>query len=216
MVKQGTCPRGRACRSRPTSERRGLRHADQLAVVARDIALRDPSGERWAARTSEEKRRRTVWCGRKTHGANTMAGPPESPAMACVLALRGGRRGQRLPELRGVDAVLLHLEVQRLVVHPEEPRRLAFVPSGGLQGQADRLPFGVRRGCPGELLQGGASWRWLCVTFGDGRRLLDGEEGEVLGLNHIRSQEAGPPNDVPELPHVPRPLVAQQDLSRRF
>ena len=81
-----------------------------------------------------------------------MAGPPESPAMACVLALRGGRRGQRLPELRGVDAVLLHLEVQGLVVGAEEPRRLAFVPSRGVKGHADRLALGVRRGRLGELL----------------------------------------------------------------
>src|SRR5437867_9559814 len=38
----------------------------------------------------------------------------------------------------------------------------------------------------------------------------------MLRLDHVRSEEDGPANDVPELPHVPRPGVAQKDLSRGF
>src|SRR5205807_714824 len=48
------------------------------------------------------------------------------------------------------------------------------------------------------------------------RRRVDGENREVLRLNHIRSEENGPANDVPELPHVPRPVVAQKDLGCCF
>src|SRR5436190_992064 len=56
-----------------------------------------------------EVRRREVWCGSKSHGVHTMAEPPETPARTRGLELRGGRRGNVLPELRGVDTVLLHL-----------------------------------------------------------------------------------------------------------
>src|SRR2546427_4718968 len=38
----------------------------------------------------------------------------------------------------------------------------------------------------------------------------------MLRLDHVRSEEDGPANDVPELPHVPWPGVAQKDLSRRL
>src|SRR5437867_10144394 len=38
----------------------------------------------------------------------------------------------------------------------------------------------------------------------------------MLWLDHVRSEEDGPANDVPELPHVPRPGVAQKDPSRRL
>src|SRR5438093_8640863 len=38
----------------------------------------------------------------------------------------------------------------------------------------------------------------------------------MLRLDHVRSEEDGPANDVPELPHVARPGVAQKDLSRRL
>src|SRR6266550_3453830 len=75
-----------------------------------------------------------------------MARPPETPARTRGLELRGGRRGNVLPELRGVDTVLLHLQVQGLVVGAEEPRRLALVSSRGLKGQTDCVPLGVRRG----------------------------------------------------------------------
>src|SRR5437870_1060622 len=38
----------------------------------------------------------------------------------------------------------------------------------------------------------------------------------MLRRDHVRSEEDRPANDVPELPHVPWPRVAQKDLSRRF
>src|SRR5205809_236788 len=60
-----------------------------------------------------------------------------------------------------------------------------------------------------------ALWRWLSRASGR-RRGVDGENGEVLRLDDVRREQAGSPHDVPELPHVPGPLVAQQDLSRRL
>src|SRR5207249_3835409 len=97
-------------------------------------------------------RRQEPW--RAHHGAKTMARPHPtagSTVTACWPELGGGRSGQRLPELRGVDTVLLHLQVQGLVVGAEEPRRLALVSSRGLEGQADCVPLGVRCGRVGEL-----------------------------------------------------------------
>src|SRR5206468_1466297 len=132
MCQQPT-PAGRAIVSTPRT--RSVPVAEQLAVVARDNALRARSGERRAAGTSEEIRRRE---------SGAVAGPWRQD-------------------------------------HGASARR------------------------PGP-----------CVTFADGRRLLDGQDGEVLGRNPIRTQQPGPPNDVPELPPLPRPLLAQQDLSRRF
>ena len=38
----------------------------------------------------------------------------------------------------------------------------------------------------------------------------------MLRLDHIRSGEDSPANDVPELPHVPRPGIVFEDPSRRF
>src|SRR5438552_11903435 len=38
----------------------------------------------------------------------------------------------------------------------------------------------------------------------------------MLWLDHVRSEEDRPANGVPELPHVPRPRVAQKDPSRRL
>ena len=46
-------------------------------------------------------------------------------------------RRARLSELRCRYAVLLHLEVQGLVVGSEEPRRLALVPISNLEGSSD-------------------------------------------------------------------------------
>src|SRR5437867_13173062 len=60
------------------------------------------------------------------------------------------------PEPPGIDAVLLHLEVQGLVVGSELSSRLALVAPGGLQDPADRLPLGVRCGRLGDLLRGDA------------------------------------------------------------
>src|SRR5260370_68805 len=54
-----------------------------------------------------------------------------------------------------------------------------------------------RRSRAGSLLLPLEAWRW--------RRLA-----------HIRRGEDGTANDVPELAHVARPVIPQQDLSRRF
>ena len=75
-------------------------------------------------------------------------------------------RTSGLLELRRRDSVLLHLDVQRLVVGSEQPRRLALVPSRALEDPADRVLFGIRRGRLGDLLEGGPVGR----RFGrDGR-----------------------------------------------
>src|SRR6266513_3005978 len=69
-------------------------------------------------------------------------------------ALRRARLS-KLPKLRCRYAVLLHLEVQGLVVGSEEPRRLALVPTGDLEGPADRLLLGIGRGPSGDFSQRG-------------------------------------------------------------
>src|SRR5437899_4345973 len=66
------------------------------------------------------------------------------------------RPRSRRPELRGLDAVALHLEVQGLVVDPQEARRLTLVPPRGLKSHADRLPLRLGGGPVGDILQGGA------------------------------------------------------------
>src|SRR5213592_4398945 len=58
-----------------------------------------------------------------------------------------------LPEQHARYAVLLHLDMQGLVVGSKEPRRLALVPLGVLKNPADRLLFGVRRGCLGDFFE---------------------------------------------------------------
>jgi len=63
-------------------------------------------------------------------------------------------RSQR-PEPPRLDTVTLHLEVQGLVVHLEEPSRPALVPPRGMKGQADRLSLRLGGGAGGDLLQGG-------------------------------------------------------------
>src|SRR3989442_2498807 len=127
-------------------------------------------------------------------------------------------RRSQLPEPSRVNAVLLHLKVQGLVVGSEKPRRLALVATGGLEDPADRLLLGVRCGGLGDFPQRGADRRRLSAECGRRslRRRVDGEDREVLRLDHVRSEEDRPANDVPELPHVPRPGVAQKDLSRRL
>src|SRR2546428_7014699 len=127
-------------------------------------------------------------------------------------------RLSKLSELPCKYAVLLHLDVQGRVGGSQEPRRLALVPTGDLEGPADRLLLGIRRGPLGDFPQRGPDRRRLsaeCSLRGR-RRRVDGENREVLRLNHIRSKENGPANDVPELPHVPRPVVAQKDLGCCF
>src|SRR5882762_1784960 len=124
----------------------------------------------------------------------------------------------RLLEPLSVKAILPHLNIQGLVIGSEEPRRLALVPSGDLEGPADRLLLGIRRSPLGDFFQRGPDRRRLFAECGlrDCRRRVDGENREVLRLNHIRSEQNGPANDVPELPDVSRPVVAQKDLGCRF
>src|SRR6266404_9784043 len=76
------------------------------------------------------------------------------PAMAPT-PWRGRQRCPRLrrPEIRGVDRVALHLEVQGLVVHPQEPRRLTLVATRGAKSQAYRLSLRLGGGAAGQLLQ---------------------------------------------------------------
>src|SRR5437879_4184192 len=142
----------------------------------------------------------TVQVRRPEYGADTMVWPPEM---------------LRRPEIRGIDRVALHLDVQGFVVGPEEPRRLALVPTGGLEDAADRVLLGVRRGRVCGLLQRATVKRQLFAEGGR-RRRVDGNDREVLRLDHIRGEEDGPANDVPELAHVAWPVIPQQDLSRRF
>src|SRR2546426_7546 len=127
-------------------------------------------------------------------------------------------RRSQLPEPSRVNAVLLHLKVEGLVVGSEKPRRLALVSPGDLEAPADRLLLGVRCGGLGDLPQRGVDGRRLSAECGRRglRRRVDGEDREVLRLDHIRSEQNGPANDVPELPHIPRPVVAQKDPSRRL
>src|SRR5437879_11085916 len=72
------------------------------------------------------------------------------------------RPRSRRTELLGLDAVALHLEVQGLVVDPQEARRLTLVPPRGLKSHADRLPLRLGGGPVGDILQGGAR---LAVPF---------------------------------------------------
>src|SRR5438045_25587 len=65
------------------------------------------------------------------------------------------RQRSRRAELSGVDAVALHLDVQRLVIDPEEPRRLTLVSQRGLKGQPNCLPLRLGDGTPGDVPQGG-------------------------------------------------------------
>jgi len=64
--------------------------------------------------------------------------------------------GSRRPKFRGLDTVALRLEVQGLLVHPEEPGCLALVPPRGVKCQADRLSLRLGGGAVGDLLQGEA------------------------------------------------------------
>ena len=67
------------------------------------------------------------------YGADTMARLPTRPQPRCPRVSFESDPGAaeilprlRRPELAGVDIVVLHLEVQGLVVGAEEPRRLAL------------------------------------------------------------------------------------------
>src|SRR6267143_1471668 len=61
-------------------------------------------------------------------------------------------RRSGLSEPRSRYAVLLHLEVQGLVVGSEVSGRCAPVSPGGLERLTDRLPLGIRRGRLSDLL----------------------------------------------------------------
>src|SRR5439155_21604016 len=113
---------------------------EQVAVLSSETAVRGLSGERRSARTRERfdcrevRRSRKIW--RQNHGAAAI--------------------GSGHPELPGLDTVALRLEVQGLVVHPEEPSCLALVPPRGVKCQADRLSLRLGGGAVGDLLQGEA------------------------------------------------------------
>src|SRR5438132_4500154 len=113
------------------------------------LALRQ--GEGRCARTSEEIRRRESgavarpW--REHHGAATRV-----PA--------GDARRSGLPELCCGNAELLDLHVQGLVVHPQQPRRLALVAPCGSKRQVDRLPLRFRGRPASDLPQGEAQLFW--------------------------------------------------------
>src|SRR6266576_2777969 len=77
----------------------------------------------------------------------------EARVMACTPWC--SRQRSSRAELSGVDAVALHLDVQRLVIDPEESRRLTLVSQRGLKGQSNRLPLRFGDGTPGDLPQGG-------------------------------------------------------------
>src|SRR5436305_1978035 len=114
----------------------------------------------------------TVQARRPEYGADTMAWSPEM---------------LRHAEICGVDRVALHLDVQRLVVGSEEPRRLALVATGDLEDAADRVLLGVRRGRVGGLLQRVTVQRQLFAEGGR-RRRVDGNDREVRRLDHLRGE----------------------------
>src|SRR5688500_953058 len=110
--------------------------------------------------------------------------------MAPTPDLAGESRGPGWPERRSPDAVMLHLEVKRLVVGPQPSRGLALVSPGGLEDATNRLALGVFRRRLGELPQRGAQRRQLSRA-GRRRAGVGLEEREVLGLDHVRSEKDG-------------------------
>src|SRR5437870_9321851 len=143
--RQRTCPPRRSCGSGyglNRSERRGLWHAEQVAMQANETTVCSSSGWTTARRGEREKRRPNNWS-----SCTTMAWTPW-----CGHHSRRGPRSRR-PELPGFDPVTLYLEVQGLVVHPEESRRLTLVAPCGVKGQADRLALRLGGGPGGDLLQ---------------------------------------------------------------
>src|SRR5207244_10485854 len=69
---------------------------------------------------------------------------------------RDYRSGHDARNSAASDTVALRLEVQGLVVDPEEPSCFALVPPRGVKCQADRLSLRLGGGAVGDLLQGGA------------------------------------------------------------
>jgi len=97
----------------------------------------------------------------KRYGTDTMALLPwtrsagQSFRSGAVLC-RDSESGHDARNSAASNTVALRLEVQGLVVHPEEPNWLALVPPRGVKCQADRLPLRLGSGAVGDLLQGGA------------------------------------------------------------
>src|SRR2546426_46715 len=130
------------------------------------------NGARGPATRSEAEslvRRQDLW--RVHHGAATRVST-------------GSSRRSGLAELFCGDAVRLDLEVQGLVAHAEQSSRLALVPPRGLQGRTDRPSLGIHRSRLGELLERRAGRPWLARASGR-ESGVDGEDGEVLRLNHF-------------------------------
>src|SRR5438309_4603043 len=99
-------------------------------------------------------------------------------------AVKGPVLRRELLEPPGLNAVLLHLEVQGLVVGAEVSRRLALVPPAGVEGLADRLLLGVGCGRVGDLLQRGVERRRLSTECGL-RGRVDRQDREVLRPDYI-------------------------------
>src|SRR3989442_1535451 len=142
----------------------------------------------------------------------------ERPTGPSGRLLRSRYCARNSAEPRRVDAVLLHLEVQGLVVSSQEAGRLALVSTGNLEDPADRPLLGIGGGCIGDLLQRGVDGYRLSTACDrrEGDRRFDGEDREGLRLDDIRREEHRPADHIPELAHVPRPVIPQKDLSRGF
>src|SRR5256885_1383935 len=113
-------------------------------------------------------RRRCVGRSGNGSGAGTMAWKPEGrlDTTGNLLIRRAVVRPtsapwSRRPELAGLDAIALHLEMQGLVIPPKESSRLTLVPSSGVQGHVDRLSLRLGRRPVADLLQGEAG----CVSL---------------------------------------------------
>src|SRR5437879_6744973 len=126
--------------------------------------VKPPSAARQGGRQPAEASER---CGAEKSGpgARAMAPTPwrgrhrRRPKEGTRVSFRDAqsfRARSRRPERLGLDTVVLHLEVEGLVVHAQESRGLTLVPPRGLKGQADRLPLRLGGGPAGDLLQGGA------------------------------------------------------------
>src|SRR5437762_1336270 len=91
---------------RAGTHQRTNRERGQVAVRARETA----AGER----TNPNRAGRELW--RTHHGVAARAG-----------------RWLRRPEIRRVERVALHLEVEGLVIHPEKPSRFTLVATRGVR-----------------------------------------------------------------------------------
>src|SRR5438132_13100306 len=123
------------------------------------------------------------------------------------LLCRMSHDARRFLEPRGVDPMLLDLEVQGFVVGAQAPRCLGLVPVTGLERLTDRLALGFLGGRFCDVLQRRSDRRRTTPAC---RRPGPVEQREVFPLNHTRSEEGGAAHDVAELPHVPRPGMAQK------